>query len=121
MPTANLLTRAREAVTAHEVAERLWARGIKVPVTDPADLDALDEDEIVAGYRSAAKDDPEPGGNHSRAFWHGWRNGMSDRRFREPDAAQRELARRLHERGDYARMSVRIFGAGQNGGEVGNG
>lgn len=105
--------------TAHDAAERLWLRGIKVPVTDPADLDALDEDEIVAGYRSAARDDPEPGGNHSRAFWHGWRNGMSDRGFREPDTAQRELARRLRERGDYARMFAQIFGPARTGGEVG--
>ena len=97
--------------TKHETNQSLWARGIKVPVTDPEDLDALDGDEMVAGYRSAAKDDPEPGGNHSRAFWHGWRNGMMDRGFMNSDSAARELVANMRKRGDFARMFVEIFGA----------
>ena len=48
------------------------------PVTTLAELDALDDDEIVAGYRSAERGDPEPGTNHSRGFHHGWRTRMMD-------------------------------------------
>lgn len=48
------------------------------PVRTLADLDSLDLDEIVAGYQSADRDDPEPGANRGRAFWHGWRCRMMD-------------------------------------------
>ena len=48
------------------------------PVTTLADLLALDDAEILAGHVSAEKGDPEPGGNHSRAFHHGWRTRMMD-------------------------------------------
>jgi hypothetical protein len=43
-----------------------------------ADLDALDETEIVDGYCSTQRGDPEPGENRGRAFWHGWRCRMMD-------------------------------------------
>lgn len=48
------------------------------PVTTLAELDALDEAEMMAGHLSAEKGDPEPGANHSRAFHHGWRTRMMD-------------------------------------------
>jgi hypothetical protein len=48
------------------------------PVETLADLLELDVEEIVAGYRSAERGDPEPGGNSSRAFHHGWRARMMD-------------------------------------------
>ncbi len=43
------------------------------PVRSKADLDTLEEAEIIEGYMSAERDDPEPGANRGRAFWHGWR------------------------------------------------
>ena len=49
-----------------------------MPVTTLADWDALDLNEVVAGHLSAEKADPEPGGNHSRSFHHGWRTRMMD-------------------------------------------
>ena len=48
-----------------------------MPVTTLAELDALDEGEMIAGH-SAKRGDPEPGGNHSRSYHHGWRTRMMD-------------------------------------------
>lgn len=63
------------------------------PITNPADLDLQDPDEITAGYLAGLNGAPEPGSDRSRAFWHGWRNGRMDGGFAPPDAAQIELAR----------------------------
>lgn len=63
------------------------------PVTTLADLDSLDSAEIAEGYRDGADGEPEPGGNRSRSYWHGWRNGRVDRGHAKKDAAQAELAR----------------------------
>lgn len=62
------------------------------PVTTVADLDTLNSEEIVEGYRDGRAGEPEPGNNRSRSYWHGCRNGASDGRHRDIDAAQRELA-----------------------------
>lgn len=48
------------------------------PVRTKADLDSLDQADILEGYLSAERGDPEPGPNRGRAFWHGWRNRMID-------------------------------------------
>ena len=48
------------------------------PVTTLAVLDTLDSAEMIEGHLSAEKGDPEPGGNHSRSFHHGWRTRMMD-------------------------------------------
>ena len=53
-----------------------------VPVSTIEDLAGLDDDAIVEGYREglrASPDEPEPGLNRGRAFWHGWCNAMRDR------------------------------------------
>lgn len=62
------------------------------PVTTIAELDRLDADEMYDGYRDGKAGEPEPGGNRSRAFWHGWRNGAVDGGHREKDEAQAILA-----------------------------
>ena len=62
------------------------------PVRTKADLDTLDIAEIVEGYRSAERGDPEPGPNHSRAYWHGWRNRMIDLGELPLDEAAMQLA-----------------------------
>jgi hypothetical protein len=62
------------------------------PVTTIADLDQLDPDEMVEGFRDGFAGEPEPQGNRSRAYWHGWRNGAVDGRHREKDEAQAILA-----------------------------
>lgn len=49
------------------------------PVTTLEELNALDSDEMIEGYRDGRGGDDEPGGNRSKSYWHGWRNGRSDR------------------------------------------
>jgi hypothetical protein len=61
------------------------------PVRDLTDLDSLNLDEIVAGYRDYRRGDPEPGPNRGRAYWHGWRNARSDHDGPTYEA-QRQLA-----------------------------
>ena len=60
-----------------------------------AELDLIDEDECVAGYRSGLINDPEPGSDKSKSFWHGWRNGMMDRGILPLDAEAQKLAREV--------------------------
>lgn len=76
----------------------LWSRGFKCPVETLEDLDRLDEGDILKGYLEFDIDDPEPGNNHSRAYWHGWCNAATDRGFRPIISAQHELARLIIER-----------------------
>ena len=63
------------------------------PVRTKAELDALDPSEILEGYMSAERGDPEPGQNRGKAFWHGWRNRMIDMGESPSDEASRALAR----------------------------
>jgi hypothetical protein len=67
------------------------------PVFDLADMDALDMDHVLAGYRAGLRGDPPPTASYySRAYWHGWRNGAVDGGHAEKDAAQAHLAH-LHQ------------------------
>ena len=63
------------------------------PVETLADLDTLDGDEILEGYLFAINnpDSPEPGSDRSRSFWHGWRNGKTDKGRAELDVHQQRL------------------------------
>lgn len=61
------------------------------PVRTVADLRTLDSAEVMEGYLDGLDDAPGPGNNRSRSYWHGWRNGMTDRGRRPIDAAQRQL------------------------------
>jgi hypothetical protein len=63
------------------------------PVETLAELLELDVEEIVAGHLSAKRGDPEPGGNRSRAFHHGWRTRMMDLGEIEVPGAHRRLVR----------------------------
>lgn len=65
------------------------------PVRTKADLDTLDHAEIVEGYRSAERGDPEPGPNRGRAYWRGWRNRMIDYGELPGDDASHQLAREV--------------------------
>ena len=62
------------------------------PVTTVEELETLDDVDMVEGYRGGRQGDPEPGGNRSKSYWHGWRNGRVDGKHDEGDAAQRILA-----------------------------
>jgi hypothetical protein len=61
------------------------------PVETLADLDLLDEDEIVRGYREGCKCADEPGSDKSRSYWHGWRNAQTDKGRAQPDIHQQRL------------------------------
>lgn len=74
------------------------------PVTAPEDLDLLDSDEIVAGYRAGLRGEPDQASTMGRGWWHGWRNGMTDSRRAPLDDAQHQLCRAMMARGD------RLFG-----------
>jgi hypothetical protein len=67
------------------------------PVSTVAELDTLDSDEIVEGYRDGRNNEPPPTGNRSKAYWHGWRNGMADAGHMELDGAMRQLAHEVVE------------------------
>lgn len=64
----------------------------RTPVEDAAELALLDEAEMIEGYHDGRSGEPEPGGNRSKSYWHGWRNGRVDGHHAEPDAAMRLLA-----------------------------
>ena len=63
------------------------------PVRTMSDLETLDQDQVVEGYLSAERGDPEPGPNRGRSYWHGWRNRMIDNGDLPGDEASRSLAR----------------------------
>lgn len=64
----------------------------RIPITTVEELDLLDDEEIVEGYRDGRRGELEPGGNRSLSYWHGWRNGAVDGGHRAIDAAQTILA-----------------------------
>ena len=66
-----------------------------VPPKTLAELDELDPAEIVEGYTSAVRGDPEPGANRGRAFWFGWRNRMMDFGIIPIDADHLKLTREV--------------------------
>lgn len=56
---------------------------IRQPVNFPViatleEFDALDSDQVFAGYVEAKPGDPEPGENRGKSYWHGWCNRMRD-------------------------------------------
>jgi hypothetical protein len=63
------------------------------PVTTLADLESLDQSQILEGYMAAERGDPEPGPNRGRSYWHGWRNRMIDLGQIPSDEASRALVR----------------------------
>ncbi len=65
------------------------------PVRTLADLESLDFADILDGYKSAERGDPEPGPNRGRAYWHGWRNRMMDYGVIPTDEAAQQLAREV--------------------------
>lgn len=78
----------------------------RTPVTTAAELSALEDADadILEGYRDALAseaDDLPPGGNRSKAYWHGWRNGRTDRGFAPVDEAQHLLIRDIRRTGYF--------------------
>jgi hypothetical protein len=65
------------------------------PVCTKAELELLDDAEVVEGYLYGFNGGAEPGSNRSRSFWHGWRNGQVDGKHTGIDDAQMRLAREI--------------------------
>lgn len=63
------------------------------PVRTLDDLDSLSETDMIEGYTSGERGDPEPGENRGRAFWHGWRCCMFDLGQLKADDFHRKLVR----------------------------
>ena len=63
------------------------------PVATMADLNNLDDDDIVAGYRYGMRCATAPGSDKSRSYWHGWRNSQIDFGRLPIDAAATQLVR----------------------------
>lgn len=74
------------------------------PITTLEEVDALDDDLLVAGYRAGLRDQPDYT-QTAQAYWHGFNNGQVDSSRCEPSEEQRTLARNTHEV-----MFQRIFG-----------
>jgi hypothetical protein len=62
------------------------------PVSTIADLESLNDDEILEGYLAGSQNLP-CGDNVSRSYWHGWRNGMVDFQHMKPDYHMMYLAK----------------------------
>lgn len=89
----------------------------RAPVRTVADLDALPSGEVVEGYLDGFHGEEEPGGNRSRAYWHGWRNGRVDGGFAKGDDAQAALAHEIVETG-YLRSQSEPQPPTRKGGSV---
>lgn len=59
------------------------------------------DEDVREGYHDGLAGDPEPGGNRSRAYWHGWRNGRVDGGHAQRDEAQAQLARDVLTHGHF--------------------
>jgi len=67
----------------------------RIPTTTVAELNTLDDAEIIEGYWDGFNGEPAPGDNRSLRYWHGWRNGAVDGGFIEKDDAQAALAKEV--------------------------
>ena len=61
-------------------------------VSTLTDLNNLDQDEVLQGYRSGWDGLSEPESDKSRSFWHGWRNAMIDKQIIPSDEECANLA-----------------------------
>jgi len=70
----------------------------RIPVETKADLETLNQDEILEGYLDGYGGELNCGDNRSRSYWHGWRNGRVDGGYAENDYAQMCLAHDVYRR-----------------------
>jgi hypothetical protein len=61
------------------------------PVRTIADFKTLDEGEVLEGYLDGFSGLMPTAPTRSRAYWHGWRNGMIESERHPPDEAYIEL------------------------------
>ncbi|MBO1073781.1 hypothetical protein [Roseomonas marmotae] len=61
------------------------------PVETLSDFYSLDEGDVLCGYMDGIQGLPCDVQQVSRSYWHGWRNGVVDGGFIEPDEAHQKL------------------------------
>lgn len=61
------------------------------PVETLEELDSLNIEDVKRGYVLGLHKAPEP--KENKALWHGWRNGMIDKKHLQGDEAYYKLAR----------------------------
>lgn len=66
----------------------------RVPISTVAQLVALDQAEVVEGYRDGLNGEP-CGDNRSTAYWHGWSNAQRDKGLQPPTPESTALAHEL--------------------------
>lgn len=77
------------------------------PITTAAELDALDGDLMLAGYRAGLGFTEVNYTQKDQAYWHGYLNGQVDSGRMEPSEEQHALARNLRASGYFD--NVRLF------------
>lgn len=73
-------------------------------ITTLEQVDALDDDLVVAGYRAGMRNQPDYT-QTAQDYWHGFNNGQVDGKHAEPSAEQSELVHNI-----FPVMWQRIFG-----------
>ena len=61
------------------------------PPKQLSDIEAMNDDDLLEGYRLGINNGPEPKDNRDK--WQGWRNGMCDIGRKITDDGQRGIAR----------------------------
>ena len=79
----------------------------RTPVISLEELNSLNREEVFEGYQDGHAGEAEPGGNRSKSYWHGWRNGRVDGGHDEKDGAQALLARQYLQAERVARVLKR--------------
>lgn len=72
-------------------------------ITTVEALNALNQDQIVAGYRAGLRDEPDYT-QRDQGYWHGYMNGQVDKHRMPISAEQRQLARALIDSGEFQNM-----------------
>lgn len=75
-------------------------------VTTRAELDALNQDEIVAGYLAGLGNMPDHT-KRDQGYWHGYMNGLVDQGLMPISTEQQQLARAIYKETFAEIFSVR--------------
>lgn len=89
------------------MSEPDFANPNREPVLSVMDLARLSDEEMVEGYTDGAEGLP-CGGNRSRSYWHGWRQGAGDNGHRQLDRWDREFTRLIASQGRLIDLPRRI-------------
>ncbi|UCV00275.1 hypothetical protein [Acidovorax radicis] len=72
-------------------------------ITTVAALNALDQDQIVAGYRAGMRNEPDYT-QRDQGYWHGYMNGQVDTRRMPISPEQQQLCQAVIDSGEFKNM-----------------